>query len=143
MNEIAILKGHTSPETAFVVEDWPYGSGLRCKMRFWLEFVSTRKGFRLCSQSTNPKKSFEVWNAPKKSTCCLLGVMVQYDKAEAIAAGVRSISWVGCSMSSMNLATLDEFEAKYGEAFGPDHIKQIAGMRAYVRAYNARHGASA
>ncbi len=34
---IKILNGHISPETAYVVEDYPYGYTLRCTIRYWLE----------------------------------------------------------------------------------------------------------
>lgn len=59
------LYGHVSPETAFVIEDYPYG-GLRCKKRVWLE-QHPKRGFRLVSQTTNPKKG-HIWNKPKAST---------------------------------------------------------------------------
>lgn len=58
---------HTSPETAYVVEDYPYGFRLRCKIRYWLEYSKTH-GYRFVSQTTNPKRAGEHWNAPKKST---------------------------------------------------------------------------
>lgn len=61
------LKGHVSPETAYVVDDYPYGFRLRCKIRYWLEY-HPKKGFRLVSQTTNPKVAGEVWNKPKAST---------------------------------------------------------------------------
>lgn len=61
------LAGHTTPETAYVVSDYPYGFRLRCKIRYWLEYKA-HKGFRLVSQTTNPKQSGEVWNKPKAST---------------------------------------------------------------------------
>jgi hypothetical protein len=48
---LQLLFGHTSPETAYVVEDYPYGFRLRCKIRYWLEFKA-KKGFRLVSQTT-------------------------------------------------------------------------------------------
>lgn len=32
-----VLSGHTSPETAYVVDDYPYGFRLRCKIRYWIE----------------------------------------------------------------------------------------------------------
>lgn len=61
---------HTSPETAYLVNDYPYG-GLRCKIRYWLEY-SKNKGVRLGSQTTNPRiKDAEVWN--KLSIIFLLG----------------------------------------------------------------------
>lgn len=62
-----ILNGHTSPETAYVVDDYPYGFRLRCKIRYWIEF-KPKNGFRIVSQTTNPKRSGEVWNKPKAST---------------------------------------------------------------------------
>lgn len=62
------LTGHTSPETAFVVNDYPYGFTLRCKIRYWVE--TTKHGQRFCSQTTNPRKSssVDIWNKPKKDT---------------------------------------------------------------------------
>ncbi len=66
-----ILKGHTSPETAFVVNDYPYGFTLRCKIRYWLE--TNKNGTRFVSQTTNPKAAGfggDVWNKPKASTYC-------------------------------------------------------------------------
>jgi hypothetical protein len=72
-----ILSGHTSPETAYVVEDYPYGFTLRCKMRYWLEF-SPKRGFRLMSQTTNPKRG-NVWNKPKASTYMRFGGCMYLD----------------------------------------------------------------
>jgi hypothetical protein len=69
-----VLPGHTSAETAYLVEDYPYGFRLRCKIRYWLEYKA-RLGYRLVSQTTNPKRSFESWNKPKASTYCQVGVM--------------------------------------------------------------------
>jgi hypothetical protein len=45
-----VLSGHVSEETAFLVEDYPYGFRLRCKIRYWLEF-DPKKGFRSLSNS--------------------------------------------------------------------------------------------
>lgn len=61
------LFGHTSPDTAYVIDDYPYGFRLRCKMRHWIE-TTPKQGQRLVSQTTNPKVEGEVWNKPKKST---------------------------------------------------------------------------
>lgn len=97
------LYGHTSPETAYVVDDYPYGYRLRCSIRYWLEF-SPRHGWRFCSQTSNPKRPGLVWNAPKRSTyvyvsACMylnadghvkwtgLGV---YSSADAVAAFVAT-----------------------------------------------------
>ena len=56
---IKVLDGHTSPETAFVVESYPYGR-LRCQKRYWLETGEKGAGkgqVRCLSQTTNPKAS--------------------------------------------------------------------------------------
>ena len=95
-----ILCGHTSPETAYVVDDYPYGFRLRCKIRYWLEFKSG-KGFRLVSQTTNPKRPGEVWNAPKASTYCRWGAAMYLDENEHVkwaglteySTGIESAAW--------------------------------------------------
>lgn len=67
-NISAILPGvHVSPETAYLVADYPYGFVLRCQIRYWLDV--SKHGARLMSQTTNPKRG-NVWNKPKASTYC-------------------------------------------------------------------------
>lgn len=66
-NKTQVLRGHKSPETAYLVDDYPYGFRLRCKIRYWMELKAGR-GARLVSQTTNPKVAGEVWNKPKAST---------------------------------------------------------------------------
>ena len=66
-----ILNGHTSPKTAYVVNNYPYGFHLRCKIRYWLE--TSEKGVakgrtRFVSQTTNPKFTSDIWNKPKVNT---------------------------------------------------------------------------
>jgi hypothetical protein len=68
---IQILKGHVSPETAYVIEDYPYGFKLRCKIRYWMEYKN-KIGFRFISQTSNPKKG-DIWNKPKALTYDRLG----------------------------------------------------------------------
>lgn len=77
MPVVKVLQGHTSPETAYVVDDYPYG-GLRCKIRYWLETAEkgSKKGqVRFMSQTTNPKRSGEFWNKPKAGTYNEFSVM--------------------------------------------------------------------
>jgi hypothetical protein len=71
---IEVLTGHVSEATAYVVDDYPYGFRLRCKIRYWIE-SHPKNGDRFCSQTTNPKVAGEVWNKPKKSTYVAIGVM--------------------------------------------------------------------
>jgi hypothetical protein len=59
------LQGHTSVETAYMIEDYPYGRKLRCKRRVWIE-RDAKHGFRFVAQTENPKNGR--WNAPHRST---------------------------------------------------------------------------
>jgi hypothetical protein len=100
-----ILSGHVSPETAFVVDDYPYGYSLRCKIRYWLEF-HPRHGFRFVSQTTNPKRG-DVWNKPKASTYYKFGAAMYLDDQE-------HVSWAGLSEYSDG-AEAQAFKDKYFE----------------------------
>ena len=106
MKPLQVLQGHTTIDTAFVVNDYPYGFRLRCKIRYWLEYAKG-KGFRLCSQTTNPKRPGEVWNAPKKSTYSMLAVMGLNED--------EHVTWTGCSVYDFD--KLADFEKVYGAEF--------------------------
>jgi hypothetical protein len=70
------LTGHVSPETAYMVHDYPYGFKLRCKARYWIE-THPKRGQRVMFQTTNPKiEGREVWNKVKASTYVPLRVLV-------------------------------------------------------------------
>lgn len=71
-----LMFGHTSEETAFVVDDYPYGFRLRTQIRYWVE--TTKNGDRFVSQTLNPKTGR--WNNPKKSTYIEVGVMYLNDE---------------------------------------------------------------
>lgn len=63
-NRFTVLFGHTSFETAAVVENYPYGS-LRTRMKYWVETATkgAKKGeSRLVTCSLNPKTGR--WNKP-------------------------------------------------------------------------------
>jgi hypothetical protein len=70
------LFGHTSPETAYLVADYPYGRTIRCRIRYWLESHPT-KGFRFMAQTENPKTL--TWNKPKASTYAKLAAVMFLD----------------------------------------------------------------
>lgn len=65
---------HTSFETAYQVDDYPYGYRLRCKIRYWIE-TKPGHGQRLVTCTTNPKKNGEVWNQPKTGTYSPIVIM--------------------------------------------------------------------
>lgn len=129
-----ILKGHNSPETAYVVNDYPYGFRLRCKIRYWLEYKANH-GFRFMSQTTNPKRPGEVWNKPKASTYTHLAVMILKDANEK---GIREVTWTGFSSWDMDLTKLYDFMAKYSSAFEVAHVNVCADMERAINRYNER-----
>lgn len=103
---------HTSPETAFVVADYPYGFRLRCKIRYWME--TNKKGTRFCSQTTNPKKVasdasgkvVEFWNKPKASTYSECGAMYLDEN--------NHVQWTALNQYS-ELPAMKQFIEKFGE----------------------------
>jgi hypothetical protein len=118
---MTLLYNHTSPESAHLVESYPYGFSLRCKIRYWLEF-SKNKGVRLVSQTTNPKKG-DVWNKPKYSTYCVFGGAMFLDENS-------HVQWSGLH-EYMDLKESLAWMEKFSSAIHPD-CKEKAGkwMRA-------------
>lgn len=99
-----ILTGHTSPETAYVVDDYPYGFRLRCKIRYWLEF-QPKKGFRFWSQTSNPKRG-DIWNKAKASTYARFGGAMFLDEQD-------HVQWTGLTEYSDGKEAA-AFRDKYG-----------------------------
>ncbi|GAA3751205.1 hypothetical protein [Micromonospora maritima] len=92
IERVQVLHGHTGEESAYLVEDYPYGFRLRCQIRYWIETAEkgAKKGQqRLMSQTTNPKKPGEPWNKPKGSTYVLMAVMY--------LDGEGHVQWTGVS----------------------------------------------
>ncbi|WP_203785974.1 hypothetical protein [Paractinoplanes rishiriensis] len=65
IERVRVLAGHTSKDSAYLVDDYPYGRTLRCKIRYWVETATkgAKKGQqRFVRQTTNPKAEGEPWN---------------------------------------------------------------------------------
>jgi hypothetical protein len=77
MSNLEYLYGHTSQDTAKVVEGYPWGYRLRTTIRYWIE---SKKGHgqRFCHQTMNPKTG--VWCAPKHGTYACIAVMMLNDQ---------------------------------------------------------------
>jgi hypothetical protein len=74
-----ILRGHVSEDTAYLVDDYPYGRQLRTQIRYWLHTADRGAAtgqVRLMSQTRNPKLPGEPWNKPKASTYYQWAVMI-------------------------------------------------------------------
>lgn len=83
------LFGHTDEDTAYYVEDYPYGFRLRTTIRYWLE-TNAKHGDRFVSQTLNPKTAR--WNKPKKSTYVQVGCLYLDNEEHVTWTGIRH--WV-------------------------------------------------
>jgi len=111
---------HNSAETAYVVDDYPYGRKTRTQMRYWLETKKGR-GTRMMSQTKNPKTGR--WNKPKASTYSGAAVMKMDEKGHIKHVGVH-----------MAYSTADQKKAFYDEHGHhlPEHQRiELEGHQAY------------
>jgi hypothetical protein len=70
IERVRVLHGHTDSDSAYVVDDYPYGYWDRCTIRYWIETATkgAKKGQQqMVSQTTNPKVDGQPWNKPKGS----------------------------------------------------------------------------
>jgi hypothetical protein len=118
------ISGHTSPETAYLVDDYPYGFRLRCSIRYWIEYKKNH-GFRFASQTSNPKKPGTVWNKPKYSTYSTVIVMTKDDRGHIYYAALSGYD---------SERTIQAFADAYGEHFTDQHRAQIRDLTIVKRA---------
>lgn len=125
---LKVLTGHTSFETAYVVDDYPYGFRLRCKMAYWLE--TNKNGTRLVTRTTNPKKAGEVWNKPKAST---------YAPVKVLFLDPENGHVKTASLGFWNeLPALAAFGDTYGAAFTPHDARMVATLVAQAQVTEER-----
>ncbi|HLJ96274.1 MAG TPA: hypothetical protein VKU02_24080 [Gemmataceae bacterium] len=122
-----LLHGHVSPETAYVVQDYPFGFRLRCKIRYWIETADkgAKKGaMRFVSQTTDPRKSGEFWNKPKAGTYHDLVVMF-----------VDEVGHVHCDVIGLwaMVECFAQFRQNYGCQLSEAQAKRLELLEAYSR----------
>lgn len=127
---VTLLTGHTSFETAYIVNDYPYGFRLRCKIAYWIE-TKGKHGMRFMSRTTNPKKAGEVWNKPKASTYSALMVMGLDENNHVKHAGI----------GYYHEAELTAFVEKYKDGLDPAYAaKVVKYMTALTKLSKAIYG---
>ena len=131
-----ILKNHTSLETAYKVDNYPYGFKLRTTIFYWIETVA-KKGDRFCSCTINPKNGR--YNASKKSTFTNIGFMFLdennhvkwsglniYSKPEQIEAFINKVGEENLNeeqakqcrhLTGKKVIEIDEFSGKVKKDF--------------------------
>ncbi len=113
-----VLTGHTSKETAYLVEDYPYGFVLRCKIRYWIE-TKPGHGSRVVSQTTNPKRG-DIWNTPKASTYSPIRVLyLNTENGHVENDGLHIYA---------DTAKIAAFEAAYGDGLASEHDQKTLRM---------------
>jgi len=133
---VRVLKGATSPETAFVQSDYPYGRSLRCKRRVWLEHKAS-KGFRIVSQTTDPRMPGEFWNKPKPSTYSDLAVLVLTDEHKDDAGNPTHVTWIGVGMTSEQ-DQIKAFMAQFGEDLDENQIQAARDVELLNRRFGSK-----
>jgi hypothetical protein len=123
------LAGHESPETAYLVEDYPYGYTLRCKIRYWLEF-KPKFGFRLVSQTTNPRVPGERWNRPHAGTYHFLAVLCLNMQGHVTISTISSPYYGGEEVAAA-------FERVHGAALGDRERMLLDAVRRYSQQFKA------
>ncbi len=98
------LYGHTSQETAYMIDDYPYGRTLRCRRRVWIEYKAGH-GFRFVSQTEHP--TTKRWNKPHASTYVDVAACMYLDEQGHVA-------WAAVSMYSEPAEALE-----FIQTFGP------------------------
>ena len=117
MAVVTPLYGHTNEETAYVVQDYPYGYKLRCVIRYWLEH-DEKRGYRFVSQTKNPKT--DRWNAPKKSTyCCMAGAMFLDENGH--------VQWTGIG-TYPDLAKVEDFCKNFPQSETVETMRRLADL---------------
>lgn len=124
-DDTVLVFGHTSPETALVIDDYPYGRSLRCKIRYWIEThpKHPKHGARFCSQTTDPRLPGECWNKPKKSTYVQVAVMTRTPVTTS-RGEVLGVSWAGIGLYP-NTADLELFDRRCREHLDDDQRKVL------------------
>lgn len=114
--------GADSPETAYVVDDYPYGFRLRTSIRYWIE--TTKHGDRFVSQTINPKTGR--WNKPKPSIYAGVAVMTRNPDD-------GHISYVTCTENA-SAEWVGVFRAAFWDELSPAQQRRLLQIIGYTRA---------
>jgi hypothetical protein len=109
--ERTYIYNHTSPETAYVVDDYPWGFRLRTTIRYWVETKKAKNGGqRFAHQTVNPKTG--QWCAPKYSTYSPIMVMFLDEKGHVHCTDLKMHDSEEAveKFKERHLAYLDEFQ---------------------------------
>jgi hypothetical protein len=117
-----IIYGSTSPETAVVVNNYPWGFKLKTSQRYWIE--TTKHGDRFVTQTLNPKTN--AWCNPKKSTYSAVLVMTTENKDDK-----TFVHHIGLSLGYSNAEQVATFETQIDKSkLNESQLKMICKCKA-------------
>lgn len=120
-----VLAGHVSEETAYLIEDHPYGRQLRCQKRMWVE-SKPRLGARVGSRTSNPKRANDWNNKPKFSTYAPVTVLYRNSEDHVHQASIGYYE---------NEARLSVFVSQFGAALQSERDQaEVATLKKIFRA---------
>ena len=111
IKRVRVLHGHVSPETGYLVPDYPYGYTLRCQIRYWIDTATKgakRGQQRFASQTTNPKRADEPWNTPKRGTYSLMEWMYLDDDDHVQHLGISEFGVSPSLDACIRLSGIDD-----------------------------------
>ena len=110
------IYGHTSFETAYEVDNYPWGFRLKTKVRYWIETNDkSNGGQRFVKCTMNPKTG--AWCKPKKSTYAILANLY-LDENE-------HVQWDNLSIYHSNDDDLTKYIDLHKDHLGEYEIKQL------------------
>jgi hypothetical protein len=116
------IYGAVSPETAVVVNNYPWGFKLKTSQRYWIE--TTKSGDRFVTQTLNPKTN--AWCNPKKSTYSAVMVMTTEDKDNK-----TFVSSIGLDLGYSNVEQVATFESEIDKSkLNESQLKMICKCKA-------------
>lgn len=120
------LYGHIDEDSAYIVEDYPWGFTTKTTARFWVETISKKRGGqRFVKQTLNPKTG--IWCKPKKTVYSSIIVMY-LDKNNYIA--YENLIDFGLG-SDERKEEIDTFFEIHKEHFTDYQKKEIEILRSY------------
>lgn len=129
---VKILSGHCSQASALVQGDYPYSFTLRCQRRVWIEY-KPGKGYRMVTQTSNPRRPGAVWNSPKKSTYARFGMVLYLDEQD-------HVHWTGVG-GFESLDAYQQFLAEYGAILPAEGREELTDWIKIQTKYEERRAA--
>ena len=114
MDSLILPNVHNSIDTAYLVEDYPWGFKMRTQRRYWIE-THPKRGDRFVFQTKDPRSGR--WCKPKKSTYYAVMALYLDEKSHVRSTAIHQ---------SASIENYDAFIARHrGFKFSPHQLHQL------------------